>query len=163
MTVQSAVKRIIGSKFNRIFRCLDMLMLNLGNDINDLNNRSVPEYSFHVQTQWRFIKENKILLASRDIYLPYNPQINEREWEYDIGGRADNESSIFDVIQKTFSDNFTDAVVSDVEINLLGDLKIIFSNGIIFETFTPSMREDEFYCFICFDKNGDNEYFSVLE
>lgn len=165
MTVQTAVKRIIGSKFNSITRCVDMLLLNFGEDIkvDELDGDICPKFSFHIQTQWRFIKENKILLASRDIYIPFNSEIDECEWEYDIGGRADDESSIFDVTQKTFNESFIDAVVSSAEINQIGDLKIVFSNGIIFETFTPSSRKDEFYRLICFqEKEEESEHFIVF-
>lgn len=158
-----AVKRIIGSKFNGIFRCVDMLIFDLGNNIKDLDGDIVPEFSFHIQTQWRFIREDSILLASRDIYIPYNTDIDDSDWEYDVVNRDDGESSIFDVIQKRFYENFLNTVVSFAEISQLGDLKITFSNGIIFETFTPSMRQDEFYRVICYNENAESEHFIVFD
>lgn len=156
-------EKLIGSKFNSIFRCVDMLCFNLGEDVRDKNGASVPEFSFHVQTQWRFVKEDEILLASRDIYLPYNTRIDGSEWMYDIVGRADDESSIFDVIQKSFHEHFLNAAVSSVRVSRVGDLQVTFSNGIVFETFTPSMRKDEFWRLIYIGENRENEHFVVFE
>ena len=156
-------EKLVGSKFNGIFRCVDMLCFNLGEDVRDKNGASVPEFSFHAQTQWRFVKEDEILLASRDIYVPYNTRIDESEWMYDIVGRADDESSIFDVIQKSFHEHFLNAAVSSARVSRVGDLQVTFSNGIVFETFTPSMRKDEFWRLIYIGENRENEHFVVFE
>lgn len=151
------MERIIGTKFHSIHRCVDMLCLNLGKTIKIVDGVKKPEYSFHIQTQWRFVKNERILLASRDIYIPHNQKLSEVEWDYDEMGRPDEESSIFDVLQKNFAENFSEAVVCEVAVNKLGDLKIVFSNGIYFETFTPSMRQDEFLRFLAFDPEDDNK------
>lgn len=156
-------EKLIGSKFNGIFRCVDMLCFNLGRDVKDKNGDFVPEFSLHIQTQWRFTKDDKILLASRDIYLPYNTEIDESEWKFDTTGRADDESSIFDVIQKSFHTHFLNAAVSSARVSHIGDLRIAFSNGIVFETFTPSMRKDEFWRLICLGENREDEHFVVFE
>ena len=141
------MKRVIDCKFNSIFRCMDMLCLNIGKDIKNKDGKIFPEFSFHIQTQWRFVRNGEILLASRDIYIPYNQELDESGWEYDIIGRPDDESSIFDVVKKKFDKLFSDSVVKEIDVSPLGDLKINFSNGIYFETFTPSMRKDEFWRF----------------
>jgi len=142
------MKRIIGSKFNSIFRCIDMLCLNFGSDTKDEDGNIVPEYSLHFQTQWRFVKDEVIIVASRDIYIPNNPEIDIAEWDYDLIGRSDDESSIFDVVTKDLVKKLENATVKNFCVNAFGDLKIEFSNGIVFESFTPSAKKDEEWRFL---------------
>lgn len=159
--MNTTVRQILGANFHSIHRCVDMLCFNLGMDIFDKDKQSVPQYAFHIQTQWRFIKDHAILLASRDIYLPYSDHVSD-DWEYDLVGRPDNESSLFDVVAKYFSQQFQDSVVTDIDISPLGDLHITFSNGIYFETFTPSCRKDEFWRLLI-ENNGQIENVVVFD
>jgi len=77
-----------------------------------------------------------------------------------MAGRADDESGVFDVIFKR---------ILRMRLFLLpgylvsGDLRIPFSNGIVFEVFTPSMRKDEFWRLIYSGENYENEHFIVFE
>ena len=83
------LSKLINKPFNCISRAVDMLCLFLGDDydITSTDGRTVKvaEFSLHLQTQWRFRKDNTILLASRDIYEPYSKDVAE-DWEYDIIG-----------------------------------------------------------------------------
>ena len=72
------MKRIIGLKFNKISRCVNMLCLGIGNDVIDNEGYIYPEFNFHIQTSWRFVKGNQILLASRDIFLPQDEALASR-------------------------------------------------------------------------------------
>ncbi len=157
---EKMMKRIIGSKFNSIFRCLDMLCFNLGKDVQDNEGNIVPEYTFHIQTPWRFVNGERILVASRDICLPNNHEIDTDGWAYDLVGRPDDESSIFDVVAKEFPQIFGDATVTKVDVNAFGDLCIEFSNGITFETFTNSSRKDEEWRFL---NAYDDDHFIVFD
>lgn len=154
------MKRIIGAKFHSIHRVLDMLCLNFGNDVQEKDGNTIPEYSLHIQSQWRFVKGEAIIVASRDVYIPNNPQGVDDEWEYDLVGCPDDQSSIFDVVTKDFAKEFGNATVKNVDFNVFGDLKIEFSNGIIFETFTPSARKDEEWRFMSV---YEDEHFVVFD
>ena len=140
------VSRIVGKQFNCISRAIDMLCLFLGDDYSFTNTLGkqidVAEYSLHCQTQWRFREDNAILLASRDIYEPYCENVPE-DWQYDLIGRPDELSSIFDVQAKALMKKMQGAVVTDCRLSPVNDIVIIFSNGVIFEQFKLSSQRDE--------------------
>jgi len=145
------MKRIIGSKFNSIFRCLDMLCFNLGNDVQDDEGDVIPEYRFHIQTSWRFVKGKEILLASRDVFLPHDESLNNGYYDYEEQSTQKEitaTSSIFDVAMHDFEKHFENATVKSFDISPLGDLRIDFTNGVYFETFTPSVRKCEEWRFL---------------
>ena len=131
-----------------------MLCFNLGNDLRDDEGDEgdvIPEYSFHIQTSWRFVKDDVILLASRDIYLPQDESLDK--WYYDYDEQSSQEeitatSSIFDVAAHDFEKHFENATVKSFDISPLGDLRIDFTNGVYFETFTPSARKCEEWRFL---------------
>ncbi len=157
------MKRIIGSKFNSIFRCIDMLCFNLGNDVQDEKGRVIPEYRFHIQTSWRFVKEEKILLASRDIYLPHDESLNDGYYNYDEQSSQKEitaTSSIFDVAIHDFGKYFENSTVKSFDINPFGDLRVDFTNGVYFETFTPSVRKCEEWRFL---PPGKGDHFVVFD
>jgi hypothetical protein len=157
------MKRIIGSKFNNIFRCVDMLCLNLGNDIQDDEGHVYPEYSFHVQTSWRFVNRNEILLASRDIYLPQNEELDDGSYDYEEQSTQKEitaTSSIFDGAMHDFEKHFENATVKSFDISPLGDLRINFTNGVYFETFTPSARKSEEWRFL---PPGEEDHFVIFD
>lgn len=157
------MKRIIGSKFNRIFRCLDMLCFNLGNDVKNDEGDIIPEYSFHVQTSWRFVKGNEILLASRDIFLPHDESLDNGYYDYEEQSTQKEitaTSSIFDVAVHDFEKHFENATVERFDISLLGDLRIDFTNGVYFETFTPSARKCEEWRFL---PPGKEDHFVIFD
>jgi hypothetical protein len=96
------------------------------------------------------VKGGEILLASHDIYTPYDKSLeHDVELDYDLQGREKSESSIFDVTslelnsmlpQKIIKSNFVDTQ----------DLHIDFENGMRFDTFIAHSRKYEFYRFIDF-------------
>lgn len=155
------LKMLQNCTFNRIHRAADMLCLGLGEDIHTRHG-VCPEYSLHVQAQWRFRKGGKILLGSNDIYFPYNENVPE-DWAYDPIGRPDCESSIFDVMSKNLSQRMHDAHIVNCNWFNSGDLRLDFSNDVVFELFISASRKAEEWRLIdsvnnvhiiCFDDNG---------
>ena len=157
---------LVNKKFNTISRAIDMMCLFLGEDYSFLSSRGkqidVAEFSLHFQTQWRFRKGGTILLASRDIYEPYSENVPE-DWAYDLLGRPDELSSVFDVYSKKLKDMMRDAYVVDCGLSETNDISIRFSNGVLFEQFTPATRKDEEWRLIdyindvhilCYDEDG---------
>lgn len=157
---------LIGKRFNNISRAADMLCLFLGEDYIFTNTNGaqirVAEYSIHFQTQWRFRDNKSILLASRDIYEPYSENAPE-DWQFDPIGRADDQSSIFDVKSKSFICNMQETSVVDCHLSSMNDLSITFSNGVTFEQFMSASKKDEEWRLIdyknnthlvCYDENG---------
>jgi hypothetical protein len=150
------VSRIIGKQFNRISRVVDMLCLLLGEDYFITNyhgkRQKVAEYAIHFQTQWRFRDGATILLASRDVYEPYCEDVPEN-WQYDLVGRPDELSSVFDVQAKALKAKMQGAVVTECRLSPVNDMIIVFSNGVIFEQFMPASRKDEEWRLIDYKKD----------
>lgn len=157
---------LIGKKFNRISRAADMLCLFLGEDYVYRSpvgrSAEVAEFSIHFTTQWRFRLGGEILLASRDIYTPYSNGVPE-DWAYDIVGRPDELSSVFDVAAKQIMQKMSGSVVSECRLSETNDITIVFSNGVVFEQFTPASRKGEEWRLIdyvggrhivCYDVDG---------
>lgn len=160
------LSRLNGKRFNCISRAADMLCLFLGEDYVFVDRRGeeveVAEYSIHFQTQWRFREGGKILLASGDVYEPFCDNVPD-DWQYDLIGRSDELSSVFDVYAKALMDKMRGTVVSECHLSEINDMTIIFSNGVIFEQFMSESRKNEEWRLIdyikethivCYDENG---------
>ena len=157
------MKRIIGAKFHSIRRVVDMLCFNLGNEVKDDEGQTYAEYALHIQTSWRFVKDDVILLASRDIYLPQDEALDNGYYDYDEQSTQKEitaTSSIFDVAMHDFKKHFENATVKSFDISPLGDLRIDFTNGVYFETFTPSARKCEEWRFL---PPGEEDHFVVFD
>ena len=145
------MNRLLNQPFNSMCRVIDMLCLNFGHDSRKtisignhvISDKVYPTYSLHLQVQWRFVHNNKIILGSRDMYKPYSDMIDESEWDYSEIGRPDGESSVFDVVSKQISKNLLGHYVTHCEKSPLGDIRIDFSNGYVFEVFIPASYQDE--------------------
>lgn len=141
------MKRLIGAPFHSVSRAVDMLCLNLGPEVDWTSfrgeKRRMPAWSIHLQTPWRFVLEDKLLLASRDIYVPFAPEAVGEDWAYDPVGRPPEEGSLYDALVPEFSRRMAGSTVTSCRVSPLGDLKLDFSNGVRFRSFTPDSRKCE--------------------
>ena len=154
------MERIIGSPFHSLSRAADMLCLNLGPETDWTSprtgqNRTMPACSIHLQTQWRFVRGKRIVLASRDIYEPFAPGWAGEDWAYDLVGRAAVESSRFDVLSPGLSRRMAGSAVTGCHVSPLGDLSLEFSNKVRFESFTPSSLREELWRLVDYRKGED--------
>ena len=157
------MKRIIGAKFHSIYRVVDMLCLNLGNEIKDDEGYTYAENTLHIQTSWRFVKDEVILLASRDIFLPQDEALDNGDYDFEDQSTQKEitaTSSIFDVAIHDFEKHFGNATVKSFDISPLGDLRVDFTNGVYFETFTPSARKCEEWRFL---PPGEEDHFVIFD
>ncbi len=163
---RSMLSKLINKRFNRISRAIDMLALFLGEDFTFTSESGrtaeVAEYSLHVQSQWRFRENDRILLASRDIYEPYAKTVPE-DWEYDSPGRPEELSSVFDVCAKSLMKKMQGTWVTKCALSPVNDVSIEFSNGVVFEQFMPASGKAEEWRLLdytqhshtlCYDENG---------
>ena len=147
------MNRIIDKSFNSICRMVDMLGLYFGDDVEVELAKGLqqkPQYSLHVQTQWRFRKNEKILLASRDVYTPFEPSV-DADWRFDIHGREVSQSSVFDANKDLFEQMMVGSTVSDYTVTAWGDITVFFSNDIVFEAFVSGSVPDEEWRFFAIE------------
>lgn len=152
--------RIMESPFHSLSRAVDMLCLNFGPEVDWTSlrtgqNRNMPAWSIHLQTQWRFVRRGRIILASRDMYEPFAPDRVGEDWAYDLVGRPAMESSRFDVLSPGLSRRMAGSTVTNCQVSPLGDLLLEFSSGTRFESFTPSSLREEVWRLVDY-RNGEH-------
>ena len=150
-------EKLTSNKLVNLGRAANMLWLNIGNpctiELPRINGtvikREVTDYAIHLQCAWRFVKRGKVLLASGDIYDPYDENLDyDNDWAWDIIGRADEQSSIFDVLSKKFIKEFLPMKIKNIFYTDTHDLHIDFDKDVYFDTFIDWSRRDEFYRFL---------------
>lgn len=160
------LKSLCGKQFGCISRAIDMLCIFIGDDYTYINQSGrkidVSEFALHFQTQWRFIDGNSIILGSRDIYEPFNQAVPD-DWKYDIIGRKDEESSIFDVKAKKLNSFMKNTTIAEATVSVFGDVIIVFSNGIKFQSFTPISYKEELWRLIDYKADVHTVVYDVEE
>lgn len=159
-------EKLINKDLTELGRAADMLWLAIGKPLvietDDMKKREVSEYAIHFQCQWRFVKDSEILLASHDIYNPYDIDLSyDDEWDWDVFGRENEKSNIFDVRSKELQRKFLPLKIEKVDLCKTSDLCITFENGICFSTFISCSRKDEYYRFIDFCTDEHTVIFDV--
>lgn len=154
----SEIIKIQNEPMFNLGRAADLLWIHFGKKIVVKNHRGVEvekgEYAIHLQCPWRFVENSKLILGSRDIYVP-REGIQDSEFNWDTFGM-----SIFDEKVKTFLEELTPIVVSNVTVDEIGTLKIQFENGLVFEAFPESSQISEYWRFI---NNKTKEHTVVFE
>ena len=155
------LEKLTGKNLREIGRATDMLWLSIGEPImiDDYRGglREVSEYAIHFQCQWRFVKNGKILLASHDIYNPYDKSLKyDDEWDWDVFGREKEQSSVFDVQSKNFTSDFLPLQIKGICFTDTHDLHIHFDKGVCFDTFITISTKREFYRFLDFTSEDSN-------
>ena len=131
----------------------DMLWLGVGNPIQyvDYRGRSkmISEFALHLQCPWRFVLNQKIVLASHDFYLPKSPQ-------------SVPTSSVFEEKYTAFralvtSEKFS---IKDIKTDSLGGFTLYFHKDLIFEVFIHSSEPIECWRLI---NSTTNEHFVLFD
>lgn len=100
-------------------------------------------YYLVVQCAWRFLQNNKIILASGDMYRRF-----DETKPFDIGN---DDNSVYDEKVKALNMNLSRGVrVTKVNFSDTGDITLLLENGIVFQTFIEESVKDEFWRFISF-------------
>lgn len=110
----------------------------------------------HVQCPCRMVdkEDRKIIFASSDIYVPNSTIEWSMNFEWDIQG-----NNLFDEKSKKWLLSNEMIFINDYKFNIFGDLKLILSNGNIFEILINSTSNHE--CWRLFEKNSNKDHFVV--
>ncbi len=159
---------IVGKEMSKPIRGGSMLDLGFGEMIKkqarrfDENKKiviktvDVPRYALHVGSRFRFTCGYDIIITKDDMFVPSNKYLQEnnvREDDFDDEkfniDWDEKENNVFDeLVDKYFLDNEFVFIVKNASINIFGDLKIVFENGFIFETFTDLHGDYECWRFL---------------
>ena len=159
-------KKLIHKELRRLGRACDMLWLTIGESViietHRGGTREVGEYAIHFQCQWRFVKDHEILLASHDIYNPYDKRLEyDDDWDWDVFGREKELSSIFDVRSKELMQGLFPLKIEHIYLSSTSDLHIDFDKGVYFDTFITTSTKREFYRFLDFHTGEHTLIFDV--
>ena len=96
------------------------------------------EISLHIQSFFRILKKDKVLVCSDDMYR-CSQDCDSELFEWDIPGKA-----IYDISLKNNIID-TNATVIKSEINPVGDLQIVFSDGMVLQSLINTVEKEEKY------------------
>jgi hypothetical protein len=107
-------------------------------------------YYLVVQCAWRFLQNNKIILASGDMYRCF-----DETKPFDIGNDF---NSVYDEKVTALNMNLSRSVrVTKVNFSDTGDITLLLENDIVFQTFIENSVNDEFWRFISYE-DGDSKH-----
>ncbi|WP_338751107.1 hypothetical protein [Bacillus sp. FJAT-52991] len=143
--IENHCRNLIGFPLNEIGRNSNMVWFGFGKSITTVNKRGdsfkSSEFVLHIQCTWRLIKENKIITASRDIYVPKSNWNSDNEFDWDIIGENRFDELLKDFLKKYCGKIYIILLNSDP----LGGLRISFTDNISLEIFPDESTEEEFW------------------
>ncbi len=109
------------------------------------NNKK--DYVFRIQSAFRLVQGETVLLANMDIFQPSNELENSENfsWDnfnWDVKGNNLFDSNVPDVLQA-----LAETTVEDIELTPLGDVTVTFSNGTFLQTFTNASNDEQWRLF----------------
>ena len=158
--IEEALKELIGQQLTNIGRAGNLLWLSFGEKILVIDRNGCEKfkekYALHVQCSWRLTTENKISVASKDIYIP-RTGLDEDDFDWDEFGANRFDEKIEELKEQIVSS----ATVSKITADEFGGLKIYFESGIRLEVFPDDSLEDEFWRFIIF--GSESKHYVVFD
>jgi hypothetical protein len=92
------------------------------------NIAEVGEYALHVQSPWRIVKDDEIVMAALDVYRPQSGYEEDPDFDWDHGGNLLEERA------KTFFENGTrEYVVEGIYAEPAGALRLTLQGGFCLE------------------------------
>lgn len=127
---ENRIQELIGFKLTHTSRSSDMECLKFGFKTND-KNQNIGEFGLHIQTDWRIINEENILVGSNDIYEPNSENQSELDFDYEDGNLRDEKlKNIITSYDLIISKVFTDKIGGlNIRFNDKSELQIIPTNS----------------------------------
>ena len=85
---KNKIQELIGLNLTQTSRSSNMECLKFGFKTND-KNQNIGEFGLHIQTDWRIINEEKILIGSNDLFEPDSENQSESDFDYETGNLRD--------------------------------------------------------------------------
>ena len=158
--IEQATSVLIGEALWECGRAANMATFQFGKrkKIIDLrgDGREVGEFRLHVQCAWRIAREDRIIVASRDIYYPadYHEEkgIPEQfDWDRDPERRTKLLAALFENDTREF-------IARSVAGGSAGSLRITLSDQLALELFPDDSLGDEYWRFF---RTGQGPHFVV--
>jgi hypothetical protein len=141
------LKILSNKKLSSLGRAGSMLWIGFGETILKENFRGeirkVKEYVLHISCSWRLADEWKIIVASRDMYIP-KLGIPDEDFDSDVLGNSRFDEKVSRLLQDIETNS---TYVSEFVVDKYGGLIIRFINGLKLEVFPDDSLEEEYWRF----------------
>ncbi len=153
--VNRNLEMIIGSEMQKPTRDDSIVEL----EFKKLVEEQISKYALFVYSRFRFTYMYDIILTPDDIFVPSNKYLLEGNYTKDEFDEerfnedwcVEGNNAFDEIIEKYFSNNEYKFIVKTASINRFGDLKIVFENGFIFETFSDMSHYYDCWGFLKID------------
>lgn len=126
------IDSLCGGKIFNISRVCNLISI-------DIHTKGNEEIHLHIQTFFRIVKKNKVVLSSEDIYR-CGRNCNKNEFEWDVPGQ-----SVFDESLLENKSVICNSTIQKVEKEKNGDLTICLNNDICLQAFIDTTKKEEKY------------------
>jgi len=164
--IEDKMKVLIGERVRQFRRAALMFGVDFGEDVEYKHMAGprrgkvsiFPKFALHIHSSWRLLKEGKIYLGQNDLF-------NHMDGNFKL--YIDDEESNHDVefvrITEKLNELFEleSVVVTRIEANELGDLRVYMEKDYRLELFVDSNENNESWRF--FRNDDDSEYLVVFE
>ena len=133
--IENTLQELIGFKLTQTSRSANMECLKFGFRINN-KNQNIGEFGLHIQTGWRMVNEEKILVGSNDLYEPNSENQSELDFDYEDGNLRDEK--LKNII------NSDTLIVSKVLVDKIGGLNILFNDKTELQIIPINSSESEY-------------------
>ena len=132
---KNKIQELIGLKLTQTSRSSNMECLKFGIKTNK-KNQNIGEFGLHIQTDWRIINEDNIIVGSNDLFEPTTENQSESDFDYETRNLRDEK------LEKIiFSDNL---IVSKIRTDKFGGLNIQFKNQTELQIIPTNSIESEY-------------------
>ena len=144
MTVYQFLDNLVMQPVRVIGRASNMLWIGFGEKVKLLDDKGkekeVSTYALHIQCRWRIVNKERreILLAASDFYSPKEDIDDYSNFDWELQG-----NNLFDEKSLEWLIRESPIYVKEYEINMWGDLFLIFTNNDKLEVFITSTGDTE--------------------
>ncbi len=155
------VKDLIGEKFQYIGRSINLCWIGIGDLIPVTNYKGEKiikaKYALHIMSNFRIWQPDNpnFRIGYGDVFNPCGGLEPPEGFDYDIQGW-----NFYDEKVKALQENhqlMSGLIVKTAQTNQIGDLKIVFNNGVILETFSDTFTPN-IELWRLFTTNNKKEY-----
>jgi hypothetical protein len=144
MNDYSKLNQLIGSPLKISRHAENMLILGFGEVVRGIGRRghriSYGDFALHIQSPWRVLQNNKLIVSSADRWNPVNeiddwdewynnphPSIENIAWKQLLGS-TDKSTSSYEALHN-------ELVVDKIALEPIGDLRVFIRGGYVLEIF----------------------------
>ena len=141
--IEKELKNIIGAEIKKVYRFKEMLCI-------EFKKENIT-YHLHLQCPFKICLNNKIVVASFEIYVPIKKISLEKQ-------KKSISDSLFDIKAKKMLEN-NKFIVQEVNVNDFGEFSVLFNNQYMLQIFNDTAINKEIYRF--FSKSNKGDHFVV--